>query len=661
MKNKSLRAAAPLLLAIALIVPTHATSATTGGSDSNTDAHTAPAARASYKAPKVRVKITLSSVGDRLTGAKIPIKGYLSGNTERGKKTIQLQQKVGGKWKARASKKQKKLGAYSLRSQRMTKPGKVKYRTTVSLNGKLLGRSNTITVNVVKGGDTPTDPDDTTAPAIPTGLAATPGDTRVTVKWNAVPDKDLAHYTVYWSLPGQTATEVNTTSTSYTVTGLKNNTEYFFSVQSVDKSDNKSKKSEVVAATPVPAIPPDTTPPPVPTGLTATAGNGQVVLSWTAVNAPDLAGYTVYRSTSGATAIETNTTATTLTVTGLTNGTEYFFTVVSYDTVGNKSAKSNEVAATPAAEVLTQQRVIDGENRCHVLEIQTLNQERTSTDGGATWSEWTTVSEGVRAASAADCLNIVDAAPADALLPDMRMRNLDVCSQAEKDRNGGDCFGIYVTDTAFPGIPVGTKLLKFPILTLNVGPGSSEVIADRSAASASDWKAYQTFYDAEGNRESVLSPNAEFYFAGDGHSHWHIRDFDNYRILDALGGELRVAEKHGYCLEDNTPYGGMQGQPGVSPTPVYEHSKVCGLGLPNALTIVHGMSRGWGDTYPTTLPDQGIDITGLPDGTYTIEVTADDKNVVTESNDGNNTASVRVVIAGMEATVVAGTADGGIP
>ena len=36
-----------------------------------------------------------------------------------------------------------------------------------------------------------------------------------------------------------------------------------------------------------------------------------------------------------------------------------------------------------------------------------------------------------------------------------------------------------------------------------------------------------------------------------------------------------------------------------------------------------GLSVGWGDTYPLTLPDQYIDITAVTPGRYRLNVTAD--------------------------------------
>ena len=42
---------------------------------------------------------------------------------------------------------------------------------------------------------------------------------------------------------------------------------------------------------------PDTTPPAAPTGLTATAGNALITVTWSTNPEPDLAGYNVYRGT----------------------------------------------------------------------------------------------------------------------------------------------------------------------------------------------------------------------------------------------------------------------------------------------------------------------------------------------------------------------------
>lgn len=90
----------------------------------------------------------------------------------------------------------------------------------------------------------------------------------------------------------------------------------------------------------------DTTPPTVPTGLTATPGNTQVGLSWTAsTDAVGVTGYRVYR---GGTLVGSPT-GTTYTDTGLTNGTGYSYTVAAVDAAGNLSAQTSAVTATPTA------------------------------------------------------------------------------------------------------------------------------------------------------------------------------------------------------------------------------------------------------------------------------------------------------------------------
>jgi hypothetical protein len=79
---------------------------------------------------------------------------------------------------------------------------------------------------------------------------------------------------------------------------------------------------------------------------------------------------------------------------------------------------------------------------------------------------------------------------------------------------------------------------------------------------------------------------------------------------------------------------------------VYAPALACGRDRPDATTIVHGLSVGWGDTYPATLPDQAIDVTGLPDGDYTVKVTADWQNLWQETNESNQSASALIRITG---------------
>ena len=91
-------------------------------------------------------------------------------------------------------------------------------------------------------------------------------------------------------------------------------------------------------------------PPAAPTGVTATAGNAQVTLIWTA--SAGATSYNVYRGpTAGgerATPIATGITATSFTNTGLTNGRTYYYKVAAVNATGT-SAMSKEVSATPTA------------------------------------------------------------------------------------------------------------------------------------------------------------------------------------------------------------------------------------------------------------------------------------------------------------------------
>lgn len=94
--------------------------------------------------------------------------------------------------------------------------------------------------------------------------------------------------------------------------------------------------------------------PGTPAGLSATAGNQQVALSWTAVSSAT--SYHVKRSTTtgGPYTQAGAPNSPSFTDTGLTNSTKYFY-VVSAVNASGESANSSEVSATPAAPVSSPQ------------------------------------------------------------------------------------------------------------------------------------------------------------------------------------------------------------------------------------------------------------------------------------------------------------------
>ena len=189
-----------------------------------------------------------------------------------------------------------------------------------------------------------------TVPAAPAGLTAAPGDAKVTLTWSA-PTSDGGSPVTGYNVWVATSADFNgagvvlgITGTALAVIDLVNGTPYYFRVTAVNKL-GESQPSSVVLATPV-------TVPASPTGLTAATGNGQVTLTWdTPASDGDspVTGYDVYVGTTAhfsGRAPLAKVTGNAVTVTGLVNGTTYYFRVTAVNKVGEGPA-SNEVPATP--------------------------------------------------------------------------------------------------------------------------------------------------------------------------------------------------------------------------------------------------------------------------------------------------------------------------
>src|SRR5712692_10496865 len=178
------------------------------------------------------------------------------------------------------------------------------------------------------------------APAVPTGLAATPANAQVNLTWNA--SSGATGYYVKRSTTSGTEAQIATVSTtSYSDNNVSNGTKYYYVVSAYNSNGQSANSTEVSATPTAPA-----TPPAAPTGLTATAGNALVTLSWSASSGAT--SYNLKRSTTNGSGY-TQVSAPTMTGyldTGLTNGTIYYY-VVSALNVAGESANSSQASATP--------------------------------------------------------------------------------------------------------------------------------------------------------------------------------------------------------------------------------------------------------------------------------------------------------------------------
>jgi len=176
-------------------------------------------------------------------------------------------------------------------------------------------------------------------PGAPTGVSAVRGNTQATVSFTAPASNGgsaITGYTVTSSPSGITATG---SSSPITVTGLTNGTAYTFTVTATNAVGTGAASSASASVTPAGV-------PSAPTGVTATPGNGSASVAFTAPsnNGSAITSYTVTSSPGGFTGTGTSSP---ITVTGLTNGTAYTFTVTATNAVGAGTASSASASSTP--------------------------------------------------------------------------------------------------------------------------------------------------------------------------------------------------------------------------------------------------------------------------------------------------------------------------
>lgn len=177
------------------------------------------------------------------------------------------------------------------------------------------------------------------SPSAPTPVDGTRGDSQVALTWTTPTypgAASITDHTVQYSTDNATWTAFPhgaSTATAMTVTGLTNGTPYYFRVAGVSTAGTGLFAYMTGTRTPA-------TVPGAPTGITASAGPGQLTAGWTAPasnGGEGITNYVVEYSTNNTTwtpVTRATSTSTSQVITGLTSGTPHYIRVAAVNAVG---------------------------------------------------------------------------------------------------------------------------------------------------------------------------------------------------------------------------------------------------------------------------------------------------------------------------------------
>jgi Fibronectin type III domain len=226
--------------------------------------------------------------------------------------------------------------------------GTAYYFRVQAQNGNGMGPAATVTA-------TPQGPG--FVPGLPTGLKTSAGDGFIALSWSApTGGSPITGYHVYLGdSPSMVGASVFTTSrTSFQTTDVENGNRYYIEVKAFNAAgDGPGTPVTWVVTGPGPV--PTPSGPSRPTGLTAHARHGAVVLSWSPPKGglKDGDGYLIYMGTSsGHEGAKPSVPyliefVTSYTVAPLKDGTRYYFQVARLDGNNRVSARSAEVSVVP--------------------------------------------------------------------------------------------------------------------------------------------------------------------------------------------------------------------------------------------------------------------------------------------------------------------------
>jgi hypothetical protein len=202
--------------------------------------------------------------------------------------------------------------------------------------------------------------------------------------------------------------------------------------------------------------------------------------------------------------------------------------------------------------------------------------------------------------------------------------------------------------------PEGRRLLRFSTVAVNIGRGPFQIYGyDANGAVIGDILSVRQQIKRSDGTFSERSTTARMSWSGDGHDHWHVIDYQRFRLQNLNARVLGSVAKTGFCAFDSYRYGSTRLAFYTSARPI------CAVGANG--TVLMGHSRNWGDIYRSTIAFQWVDITGLPNSDYKLKVIVDPPfstgGRFRESNDANNRSWTKIHIGRSTVTVLSKSAN----
>jgi hypothetical protein len=195
--------------------------------------------------------------------------------------------------------------------------------------------------------------------------------------------------------------------------------------------------------------------------------------------------------------------------------------------------------------------------------------------------------------------------------------------------------------------------LRFDQIIANRGAGPIEIVYDVPTGVTPDdvpFPVSQRVYDSNGSFTDRPGGTVNYHGI---HGHYHYSSFANALLWrsDRRGNKLGTApvaasHKVSFCMADIRI--DAWGEKGDGPRKYYAPDCL----FPSATEGVtdqyrQGVNNGWADVYDWYIPDQYIEVTGVPSGYYRLEFCADPFNEIEEEREDNNCVVNHIRLRGM--------------